>query len=373
MKYDFYITGTIGEEFDWWTGQRGTTADMVKDFLSKNSGKEVTIAVSSPGGYLNEGMTMAELIAEHGLCNMVIVGMTASAATVLCMKAKSVKIARGSLVLIHNSSQYIFSGGQSNKQKIDAYIEKLKATRQDLDTFDKAIADFYTHRNHRSIEENMAQMDKEQWMSAQEAVDFGIVDAIVEDEETKKQTKAIQNFYASYDGIEDHYQLPTFPSFEKPEEKIPRGIMARIRNFLNGLAVKDAEETEVVEESEAAEEQLETQDETTNQEPITKKITNMVFNLICDLLGIQDIAIAEGNATVSEEQLNTIEAALCERNKKIANLTKQVSDLQKVKDDLQKEFDDFKQEAGDDSAQHANAEDTTMSSADLYDQVRGLL
>ena len=66
MKYDFYITGTIGEEFDWWTGQRGTTADMVKEFLDRHKDQEVNIAVSSPGGYLNDGITIAEMIAAHG-------------------------------------------------------------------------------------------------------------------------------------------------------------------------------------------------------------------------------------------------------------------------------------------------------------------
>ena len=123
MKYDFYITGTIGEQFDWWTGQPGTTSAQVKNFLKENKDKEVTIAVSSPGGYIDEGITIAELIADHGKCNMVIIGMTASAATILCMKAKSVKIARGSLMLIHNSSQYIYGNGFSNKKKIDAFIQ----------------------------------------------------------------------------------------------------------------------------------------------------------------------------------------------------------------------------------------------------------
>lgn len=408
MKYDFYISGTIGEEFDWWTGQRGTTAEMVKDFLSKNKNKEVTIAVSSPGGYLNEGMTMAELIAEHGQCNMVIIGMTASAATILCMKAKSVKIARGSLVLIHNSSQYIFSGGQSNKQKIDAYIEKLKATRQDLDTFDKAIADFYSFRNHKTIEENMAQMDKEQWMSAQEAVDFGIVDAILDDDESKKNAKAVQNFLASYNGIEEHFQLPSFPEFEKPEEKIPQGIMARIREFLNGFSQDSPSKNPVMAtNSETNDGAVQTssdgtappsrpeQKDSSNSEIVKssngeivkssnsltqKNTTKMIFNLICNLLGIQDIAIADGAATISEEQLNTIEAALAQRDKQITDLTKEKDDLQKekddlqkAKDDLQKEFDDYKEEAGDDSAQHAKSEEDPMSSAELYDQVKGLL
>lgn len=78
MKYDYYITGVIGEEYDWWTGERGTTADMVKDFLDSHKDKEVNILVSSPGGLLDQGMTIGELIAAHGLCNMYIVGMTAT-------------------------------------------------------------------------------------------------------------------------------------------------------------------------------------------------------------------------------------------------------------------------------------------------------
>ena len=237
MKYDFYITGTIGEQFDWWTGQPGTTSAQVKNFLKENKDKEVTIAVSSPGGYIDEGITIAELIADHGKCNMVIIGMTASAATILCMKAKSVKIARGSLMLIHNSSQYIYGNGFSNKKKIDAFIASLQKTRSELDTIDKALADFYSYRNGKSIEDNCAMMDQEKWMTAQEAVDFGIVDAILEDDDSNTQAKAINNVYAGYNGIEEHFGLPTLPTFDKPEPKVPKGIMAKLKNIFNDFPV----------------------------------------------------------------------------------------------------------------------------------------
>ena len=245
MKYDFYITGTIGEQFDWWTGQPGTTSAQVKNFLKENKDKEVTIAVSSPGGYIDEGITIAELIADHGKCNMVIIGMTASAATILCMKAKSVKIARGSLMLINNSSQYIYGNGFSNKKKIDAFIASLQKTRSELDTIDKALADFYSYRNGKSIEDNCAMMDQEKWMTAQEAVDFGIVDAILEDDDSNTQAKAINNVYAGYNGIEEHFGLPTLPTFDKPEPKVPKGIMAKLKNIFNdfrGVVEESAEE-----------------------------------------------------------------------------------------------------------------------------------
>ena len=134
MNFDFYITGTIGVVFDWWTGQRGTTAAQVRHFLDENKDKEVTIAVSSPGGYLSEGIEICELIKAHGKCNMVVVGMTASAATILCMKAKSVKIAKGSMMLIHNSSYTLDVWTTANKKGIDQIIESFKKYRDDLDT-----------------------------------------------------------------------------------------------------------------------------------------------------------------------------------------------------------------------------------------------
>lgn len=376
MRYDFYITGTIGEEFDWWTGQRGTTSDMVKSFLDRHEGQEVYIAVSSPGGYLNEGITIAEMIAAHGKCNMVIVGMTASSATVLCMKAKTVKIARGSLMLIHNSSQYILGQGLSNKRKLDAFIERLKATRQELDTIDKAIADFYTVRNGKTIEENMAMMDKERWMTAQEAVDFGIVDSILDDDDTVSQAKAIQNVYASYNGIEEHYYLPELPAFEKPTAKVPKGIMAKLKEFFNDFRG-------VIEE-----------EESTAHDEHTNPIHNMNKNFIKvnALLKVEGLNEAADGIVLTTAQLQIIEDALVELQGKVGilgNLETQLTqaktkkqtaetakaDAERKLADLQKEFDDFKAEAGDDTQRKpgSGTAGKNPSSADMYNDIKGLL
>ena len=359
MKYDFYITGTIGEQFDWWTGQPGTTSAQVKNFLKENKDKEVTIAVSSPGGYIDEGITIAELIADHGKCNMVIIGMTASAATILCMKAKSVKIARGSLMLIHNSSQYIYGNGFSNKKKIDAFIASLQKTRSELDTIDKALADFYSYRNGKSIEDNCAMMDQEKWMTAQEAVDFGIVD-----------------------GIEEHFGLPTLPTFDKPEPKVPKGIMAKLKNIFNDFRG-------VVEESAEEDHSLSTNNH--------KSMKKLVLNLVCALLSVENFVMGEdGTTTLTEEQLNSIEGALKEKDDMIASLQDEKKTLVTEKENLetakksaedakadaedklaklQKEFDDFKAEAGDDTKSKVNEEGNTsiMTAKEMYNDIKGLL
>ena len=46
MEYQFIISGEIGVAYDWWTGQRGTTAKDVRDFLNAHKDEEVHIAVS---------------------------------------------------------------------------------------------------------------------------------------------------------------------------------------------------------------------------------------------------------------------------------------------------------------------------------------
>lgn len=376
MKYDFYITGTIGEEFDWWTGQRGTTSDMVAEFLNKHKDKEVNIAVSSPGGYLDEGITIAEMIAAHGKCNMVVIGMTASAATVLCMKAKSVKIARGSLMLIHNSSQYIFGQGLSNKRRLDAYIENLKKTRENLDTIDKAIADFYAYRNGKTVEENMARMDEEKWMTAKDAVDFGIVDGILEDDETANQAKAIQNVYATYNGIEEHYCLPALPDFEKPAAKVPKGIMARLKEFVNGFKG-------VVEEAESQEEEETVNDNSLNTDNhinFDEQMRKIVLNLVCALLCVQDIAVDEnGYASLTEDQLNALEKGLKEKDDRIAALEKSLkkaADTETALTALQEEFENFKAEAGADTALKPSSEGSKNEPANaknLYNSIKKLI
>lgn len=380
MKYDFYITGTIGVAFDWWTGQRGTTADQVKHFLKEHENEEVNIAVSSPGGYLSEGITMGEYIAAHGKCNMFIIGMTASAATVLCMKAKSVKIAQGSLMLIHNSSFMVDMWGMANKHEIDEIVKSLAKDRNELDTFDKAVASIYASRNGKTIEENMEKMDKAKWMTADDALEFGIVDAILDDDETKTNAKAIQNVYNAMNGIEEHFSLPKFPEMQAPDR---RTIMSRLKGIMNdiGSFIAGHPNPEENEEENAVA-------PTINNSNTMKKI---ILNLVCALLAVQDIELdaEKGTVNLTEDQLNAIENDLKEKADRISALE---ADLKKAngerdaavtaKDtaekslaDLQKEFDDFKNEAGDESHRivDSHAQNEPKNAKEMYKSIKNLL
>ena len=379
MKFDYYITGTIGEAYDWWTGNRGTTANMVKNYLKEHENQELTIAVSSLGGYIHEGLAIMEYIAQHGKCNMVILGMTASAATVLCMKSKSVKIARGSMMLIHNSSQMLKVWTSASKEQIDDIIKIFQHEREQLDTIDKCMADIYALRNGKSIEENLELMGKEKWLSAKDALDFGLVDSVLEDDDLSAKAKSIKSAFASYRGAADHYGFPSFESEDVPS----RSFMQRMKEGLSNITALIAGEESATSEEE----------EKKNVSPIN--ITSMkkiILNLVCAVLSLQDIELdtEAGTAKLTEDQLKAIENDLKTKADEITNLktqlqaakdatTKAESDKAKaVQDlaDLQADFDHYKEEAGDHSTAHPASQTThkePTTAREMLNDIKNLL
>lgn len=379
MKFDYYITGTIGVDYDWWTGTRGTTAKQVRNFLNEHKDKELTIAVSSLGGYIKDGLEIMELIKDHGKCDMVIIGMTASAATILCMKARSVKIARGSLMLIHNSSDMLDIWMSANKEKIDEVIKVLQHSRENLDTIDKCLADIYSMRNGKTVEENLELMAKEKWLSAADAKDFGLVDAVLDDDDIASKAKSVKNAFAGYkDGTAGHYAVPSFEGEKSP------GLIERLRTIGRDIAAfctgEDSEEPK---------------NNPTNSVINMKKL---ILNLACALLSIEAFSLNEkGEAALTEDQLKTIENGLKEKDDTITNLQAEkktaedkLSKAEKERDDavtakaaaeqaladLQKQFDDFKKEAGDDSNDKPldeNGKKTFGSAKDLLEDINNLM
>lgn len=188
MKYQFIISGEIGVAFDWWTGQRGTTAEQVKNFLDAHKDEDVDIAVCSPGGYVDSGLQIYQYIKNHGRVHVHILGMTASAATFLTMGAKEVDMVDGSLMMIHNVSTHVTVWQAANKEQLDQLISEMQKERKDLDTIDKVIASLYAKRNGKSVDDCLEKMTAAAWMSPQDALDFGLIDRIVEDEDVKKKS-----------------------------------------------------------------------------------------------------------------------------------------------------------------------------------------
>ena len=237
MKYGMMICGTIGAGYDWWSGTYGTRSKDVKAYLDAHPDEEVDIAVSSPGGYVDEGLTIYQLIKDHGHVNVHIMGMTASIATVLCMGAKHVDMSVGSTMLIHNASTGVAVWESANKQKLDELIKQWQKQRDDLDTIDKVIASVYAKRSGKTSEEMLKQMGKENWLSPEQALELGLVDEIrdLDDEDKKRQTNLSKRFTNAFCS---NLGLPPLPgaTADEPSKTFLEKVAASLRDmFKNNL------------------------------------------------------------------------------------------------------------------------------------------
>lgn len=134
--------------------------------------------VCSPGGSLSDGLAICALFRDHGNVHVHIQGMTASAATVLAMGAKKISMSPESAMLVHNASYLIFEWEQANKEKLSEKQAEYEEMKTNLATLDSVMADLYATRSGGDRDEMAALMKEERWLSAQECLALGLIDAI---------------------------------------------------------------------------------------------------------------------------------------------------------------------------------------------------
>ena len=354
MKYGMMICGTIGAGYDWWSGTYGTRSKDVKAYLDAHPDEEVDIAVSSPGGYVDEGLTIYQLIKDHGHVNVHIMGMTASIATVLCMGAKHVDMSVGSTMLIHNASTGVAVWESANKQKLDELIKQWQKQRDDLDTIDKVIASVYAKRSGKTSEEMLKQMGKENWLSPEQALELGLVDEIrdLDDEDKKRQTNLSKRFTNAFCS---NLGLPPLPgaTADEPSKTFLEKVAASLRDmFKNNTQISN----------------------------MKKKFLNL--QTILDRK--DDFEVTDEKITLTDAEMQKIEDALAQKQKdlddKSAELDKasqEVKDLkakvgQKDKDiqDKDKEIRDLKGAPGSDTHDDVKPEVDNVDSGEIYNALK---
>ncbi|MBK0020951.1 Clp protease ClpP [Ochrobactrum sp. S46] len=159
------ILDVIG--YDWWTGE-GVTAKRVSAALRQIGDKPVTVIINSPGGDFFEGVTIYNLLRAHPQkVTVQIVGIAASAASVIAMAGDEIQIAKLGFMMIHNT-QWIAAG--------DRHV--MYETGDIMKVFDETCAEMYADRSGQEVAAVQKLLDDETWFGGQGAVDKGFADAI---------------------------------------------------------------------------------------------------------------------------------------------------------------------------------------------------
>lgn len=166
---DIYIKGPI-VAYAWPEYYNETDAFSVRKALAGvDDAKVLNIHIDSPGGYLDEAMTIMSEISEHGATQKnAYIMECASAATLLTLPCNNVYIYEGGEVMIHNPR----GGAYGTPKQIINYGEGLQK-RAD------SVASLYAKRMGKPVEDIQSMMDAETWMTPQEAVDNGFAHEII--------------------------------------------------------------------------------------------------------------------------------------------------------------------------------------------------
>lgn len=175
--------GVIGEDF--WSGG-GITAKLVSSQLRAIGDKDVTVLVNSPGGDMFEGIAIYNLLQQHkGSVTVKVLGLAASAASVIAMAGDDIQIGQGAFLMIHNC-WVMAMGNRHDMQEVSDYLAP----------FDDALADIYSARSGQKKTACAAWMDAETFMNASQSVDRGFATGILpaaevtEDKEATNRAKS---------------------------------------------------------------------------------------------------------------------------------------------------------------------------------------
>lgn len=174
-----YIYEVIGE--DWWTGG-GVTGKSVVEALSALKGvKTLDVFINSEGGDVFEAKAIHENLKRFDAEKVVhIDGIAASAATFIAMAGDTIITAPAATWMIHEAWSIALGRADDMRSMADV-----------LDLQNRSIAETYAERTGKPVDEMLALMAAETWMSAQEAKDLGFTDEIArEDEDTSAAAAA---------------------------------------------------------------------------------------------------------------------------------------------------------------------------------------
>lgn len=150
-------------------GIENTSPKKVTDALAEAAGEDIEIHINSGGGSVFAGAEIySALISYTGNVTIKIVGLAGSAAS-MAATAGYCEISPAGMIMIHNCS------GSAEGDYRDMY-----GAGNQLQQVNRTIANTYIAKTGMSQEELLGLMDDETWMTPQEALEYGFVDAIME-------------------------------------------------------------------------------------------------------------------------------------------------------------------------------------------------
>lgn len=166
------VKGEIVENSDAWIYEwleiEHTSPNSILKHLSNAAGEEIEVDINSPGGSIFAGSEIYTALRSYkGNVKINIVGLCGSAASVIAEAGYS-EITPTGMFMIHNVQSSVSGDYRDMEHKSNVLL-----------TANQSIINAYTDKTSMDANQLQELMDRETWMTAQEAVEYGFVDKVM--------------------------------------------------------------------------------------------------------------------------------------------------------------------------------------------------
>ncbi len=228
MKHRINIRGVmIPNDYKWYYDyfKEDSTcpADVQKIMDAFMDGDEIEVYINSPGGVIDVGSEIYTLLrSRKENVKIYITGEACSAASIAAMAAHC-EMSPTALMMVHCVS----SGARGNHNDMEHMAEVLR-------TADRALCTAYTAKTGMSEEDALQMMEQETWLTAQQAKEKGLIDAIMfENEQTAEVPLVAGPLFALPDKDQMEQVKRMLKQAEDPENSGDAAFLMQLKlNFL---------------------------------------------------------------------------------------------------------------------------------------------
>lgn len=214
---DLYLYGDISDT-SWW-GDEVTPKQFKADLDALGEISQLNIYINSSGGDVFAGQAIHSMLKRHNAEKVVYVdGLAASIASVIAMAGDKIIMPSNAMMMIHNP--WTIAAGNA------AAFRKMA---DDLEQIGKSVIAVYRDKSGMEDEEIIKLMDGETWLTAEDAISYGLADQI---DKEKKLAASLTNGMLFFNGINvkagkfkhlpldkiEFHEVPSEPARPKPSE-----------------------------------------------------------------------------------------------------------------------------------------------------------
>ena len=157
--------------YDWFEEDSTCPRDVQKILDAVVDGDEIEVYINSPGGVIDVGSEIYTLLRAQENVKIYITGEACSAASIVAMSGYC-EMSPTALMMVHCVS----SGARGNHSAMEHMAEVLR-------TADRALCTAYVAKTGMTEEEALELMEHETWLTAEQARERGLIDAIMFEEQ----------------------------------------------------------------------------------------------------------------------------------------------------------------------------------------------